>query len=255
MGLSFWHLTVHGTVLGDDPEPLLYGRRRRPWAGGTGKTRWVSAPIGGSGVTMSTDRKASGYRQPAFTCDVKKRKERAPARALTHGYGLPVAGNVAGPKRVVKYYTNMGSQSNSIWDSNQYLVGSGPKAIAFALYTIAEYAIILSMNKRQQGPWPRSSNRPFRSPWNGGISRRSFSHSVPDGGRSGCAGALRIERCRSHVSSTPPGERGETLPGPIAVSWSRRDQTMNTMTYRGYAARIEYSDEDQCSGWPYRWHQ
>ena len=39
-----------------------------------GRKRWVDAQIEESGVTISTDRKTSGYGQPAFTCDVKKRK-------------------------------------------------------------------------------------------------------------------------------------------------------------------------------------
>jgi len=43
-------------------------------------------------------------------------------------------------------------------------------------------------------------------------------------------------------------KRGEALPGTRCATLfgASRNQTMNTMTYRGYAARIEYSDEDQC---------
>ena len=68
------------------------------------------------------------------------------------------------------------------------------------------------------------------------------------GGRQRVAGALRVEGSRGDLPSAPPGERGETVPGArcAAILGAGRDQTMNTMTYKGYAARIEYSDEDQC---------
>jgi predicted HicB family RNase H-like nuclease len=34
--------------------------------------------------------------------------------------------------------------------------------------------------------------------------------------------------------------------GPPPFSGTRRSYTMNTMTFKGYAARINYSDEDAC---------
>lgn len=64
----------------------------------------------------------------------------------------------------------------------------------------------------------------------------------------GVTGAFRVERCCRYLPSAPLRERGETVPGARCAPYlgTGRDQTINTMTYRGYAARIEYSDEDQC---------
>ena len=49
-------------------------------------------------------------------------------------------------------------------------------------------------------------------------------------------------------SSTSSSKRGKAISGPKSARIFRtgRDNTMKTMTYKGYTAEIIYSDEDEC---------
>jgi len=60
--------------------------------------------------------------------------------------------------------------------------------------------------------------------------------------------SLCLKRDYCHVSPAPSGKRSKAFPGSRCTNLSgdRRSKAMSTMTYKGYAARIEYSDEDGC---------